>query len=91
MLIYQEGHEEAQEELPKKVKFFFSTAVQNWDAEFYVKVDDNIDIDLGRTSALFICINTEYHNFLLLAYLCLFTGTLSSTLFSTCRGVGWTS
>ncbi|CAO2825852.1 unnamed protein product [Amaranthus hypochondriacus] len=41
-----EGHEEAQEELPKKAKFFFSTAVQNWDAEFYVKVDDNIDLDL---------------------------------------------
>ncbi|PPR90872.1 hypothetical protein GOBAR_AA29816 [Gossypium barbadense] len=41
-----EGHEEAQEELPKKIKFFFSTAVQNWDAEFYIKVDDNIDVDL---------------------------------------------
>ncbi|KAF3447086.1 hypothetical protein FNV43_RR12266 [Rhamnella rubrinervis] len=41
-----DGHEEAQEELPKKAKFFFSTAVQNWDAEFYVKVDDNIDLDL---------------------------------------------
>lgn len=41
-----EGHEEAQEELPKKAKFFFSTAVQIWDAEFYVKVDDNIDLDL---------------------------------------------
>ncbi|KAG4953926.1 hypothetical protein JHK87_039520 [Glycine soja] len=41
-----EGHEEAQEELPKKVKTFFSTAVQNWDADFYVKVDDGIDIDL---------------------------------------------
>ncbi|KAA8525505.1 hypothetical protein F0562_007360 [Nyssa sinensis] len=41
-----DGHEEAQEELPNKVKFFFSTAVQNWDAEFYVKVDDNIDLDL---------------------------------------------
>ncbi|KAL6296684.1 hypothetical protein ACE6H2_004826 [Prunus campanulata] len=41
-----EGHEEAQEELTKKVKFFFSTAVQNWDAEFYVKVDDNINLDL---------------------------------------------
>ncbi|OMO61627.1 Glycosyl transferase, family 31, partial [Corchorus capsularis] len=41
-----EGHEEAQEEVPKKAKFFFSTAVQNWDADFYVKVDDNIDIDL---------------------------------------------
>ncbi|XP_021276213.1 hydroxyproline O-galactosyltransferase HPGT3 [Herrania umbratica] len=41
-----DGHEEAQEELPKKAKFFFSAAVQNWDAEFYVKVDDNIDIEL---------------------------------------------
>ncbi|KAK9742218.1 hypothetical protein RND81_03G156600 [Saponaria officinalis] len=41
-----EGHEEAQEELSKKAKYFFSTAVQNWDAEFYVKVDDNIDLDL---------------------------------------------
>lgn len=41
-----DGHEEAVEELPKKAKFFFSTAVQNWDAEFYVKVDDNIDLDL---------------------------------------------
>ncbi|KAJ4707850.1 Hexosyltransferase [Melia azedarach] len=41
-----EGHEEAQEELPKKAKFFFSTAVQIWDAEFYVKVDDNVDLDL---------------------------------------------
>jgi len=47
-LFYQEGHEEAQEELPKKVKTFFSTAVQNWDADFYVKVDDSIDIDLGK-------------------------------------------
>ncbi|GAB2275433.1 Hydroxyproline O-galactosyltransferase hpgt3 [Dionaea muscipula] len=41
-----EGHEEAQEELPRKAKFFFSTAVQNWDAEFYVKVDDGVKLDL---------------------------------------------
>uniref|UniRef100_A0A803NM75 Hexosyltransferase n=1 Tax=Cannabis sativa TaxID=3483 RepID=A0A803NM75_CANSA len=41
-----EGHEEAEEELPKKAKFFFSTAVQTWNADFYVKVDDNIDLDL---------------------------------------------
>ncbi|CAI9759679.1 unnamed protein product [Fraxinus pennsylvanica] len=40
-----DGHEEAQEELPKKAKFFFSTAVQTWDAEFYIKVDDNIDLN----------------------------------------------
>lgn len=45
--FYQERHEEAQEELPKKAKIYFSTAVQYWDAEFYVKVNDNMDIDLG--------------------------------------------
>ncbi|KAK4415394.1 Hydroxyproline O-galactosyltransferase HPGT3 [Sesamum alatum] len=38
-------HEEAQEELPKKTKFFFSTAVQMWDADFYIKVDDNVDLN----------------------------------------------
>ncbi|PIN24019.1 Galactosyltransferase [Handroanthus impetiginosus] len=40
-------HEEAQEELPKKAKFFFSTAVQMWNADFYVKVGDNVDLDIG--------------------------------------------
>ncbi|KAI4976742.1 hypothetical protein ZWY2020_050349 [Hordeum vulgare] len=42
-----ESHEEAAEELPKKVKFFFSAAIEAWDAEFYVKVDDNINLDLA--------------------------------------------
>ncbi|KAJ4959166.1 hypothetical protein NE237_026277 [Protea cynaroides] len=41
-----DGHEEAQEEFPKKSKFFFSRAVENWDAEFYVKVDDSINLEL---------------------------------------------
>ncbi|CAH1451887.1 unnamed protein product [Lactuca virosa] len=41
-----DAHEEAEEESPKKAKLFFSTAVQNWDAEFYVKVDNNINLDL---------------------------------------------
>lgn len=40
------SHEEAYEELPKKAKYFFSSAIHTWDAEFYVKVDDNIDVDL---------------------------------------------
>ncbi|KAL3838578.1 hypothetical protein ACJIZ3_023169 [Penstemon smallii] len=38
-------HEEAEEELPKKAKNFFSTAVQMWEADFYVKVDDTIDLN----------------------------------------------
>ncbi|GAA0159225.1 glycosyltransferase [Lithospermum erythrorhizon] len=41
-----DDHEEAQEELPNKAKFFFSTAFQIWDSDFYVKVDDNINLDL---------------------------------------------
>lgn len=45
---YKDGHEEAEEELPKKAKFFFSAAVEMWDAEFYVKVDDEINVDLGK-------------------------------------------
>ena len=44
----QDDHEEADEESSKKAKFFFSTAVQNWDAEFYVKVDKDIHLDLGN-------------------------------------------
>ncbi|CAM8881773.1 hypothetical protein QQ045_028642 [Rhodiola kirilowii] len=51
-ILILEGHEEAQEELPKKAKFFFSTAVQNWDAEFYIKVDDNINLDIDGLIAL---------------------------------------
>lgn len=41
-----ESHEEAAEELPKKAKFFFSSAVDRWNAEFYVKVDDGINVDI---------------------------------------------
>lgn len=87
--LYQEGHEEAQEELPKKVKTFFSTAVQNWDADFYVKVDDGIDIDLGK-DCLYI-------------YIFLFRSFVENYFFPNvklrhslfcslaCRGFNWTS
>ncbi|KAF3320512.1 putative beta-1,3-galactosyltransferase 10 isoform X2 [Carex littledalei] len=48
----RESHEEATEELPRKAKFFFSAAVETWDAEFYVKVDDNINIQLGESNGM---------------------------------------
>ncbi|KAH6782871.1 Galactosyltransferase family protein [Perilla frutescens var. hirtella] len=44
-LLVIDNHEEAQEESAKKAKSFFSTAVQTWDADFYVKVDDNVDLN----------------------------------------------
>lgn len=35
-------------ELSAKTKIYFATAVAMWDAEFYVKVDDDIHVNLGK-------------------------------------------
>ncbi|GLJ21828.1 hypothetical protein SUGI_0407970 [Cryptomeria japonica] len=43
-----ESHEEATEELPQKAKLFFSSAVEYWDADFYVRVEDNIYLNLDE-------------------------------------------
>ncbi|KAJ6819738.1 beta-1,3-galactosyltransferase 7-like [Iris pallida] len=40
-------HVEGYHELSAKTKTFFSTAVSQWDAEFYVKVDDDVHVNLG--------------------------------------------
>lgn len=45
-LINQE-HVEGYHELSAKTKIFFSTAVAKWDADFYVKVDDDVHVNLG--------------------------------------------
>ena len=38
---------EAVEESAKKTKSFFIYAVDNWDAEFYAKVNDDVYVNLG--------------------------------------------
>ncbi|GJN21373.1 hypothetical protein PR202_gb08842 [Eleusine coracana subsp. coracana] len=40
-------HVEGYHELSAKTKIFFSTAVSIWDADFYVKVDDDVHVNLG--------------------------------------------
>ncbi|XP_054788243.1 beta-1,3-galactosyltransferase 7 [Prosopis cineraria] len=40
-------HVEGYHELSAKTKTFFSTAVAKWDADFYVKVDDDVHVNLG--------------------------------------------
>ncbi|RDX71762.1 Beta-1,3-galactosyltransferase 7, partial [Mucuna pruriens] len=40
-------HVEGYHELSAKTKIFFSTAVSKWDADFYVKVDDDVHVNLG--------------------------------------------
>ncbi|KNA12884.1 hypothetical protein SOVF_121240 isoform A [Spinacia oleracea] len=40
-------HIEGYHELSAKTKIYFSTAVAKWDADFYVKVDDDVHLNLG--------------------------------------------
>lgn len=42
-----EEHVEGYHELSAKTKNFFSAAVAKWDADFYVKVDDDVHVNLG--------------------------------------------
>lgn len=44
-------HVEGYHELSTKTKIYFSTAVAKWDAEFYVKVDDDVHVNIGSLSA----------------------------------------
>ncbi|XP_042514194.1 beta-1,3-galactosyltransferase 7-like isoform X2 [Macadamia integrifolia] len=44
-------HVEGYHELSAKTKIFFSTAISIWDAEFYVKVDDDVHVNLGTLAA----------------------------------------
>lgn len=40
-------HVEGYHELSMKTKIYFSTVVAIWDADFYVKVDDDVHVNLG--------------------------------------------
>ncbi|GER41268.1 galactosyltransferase family protein [Striga asiatica] len=44
-------HIEGYHELTAKTKSFFTTAVERWDADFYVKVDDDVHVNLGTLAA----------------------------------------
>lgn len=43
-------HVEGYHELSSKTRLYFSTAVSMWDADFYVKVDDDVHVNLGELS-----------------------------------------
>ncbi|GLT78141.1 hypothetical protein SLA2020_496870 [Shorea laevis] len=44
-------HVEAPEEQSKKTKLFFIHAVENWEAEFYTKVNDDVYVHIGALGA----------------------------------------
>jgi hypothetical protein len=41
-------HVEGYLELSAKTKTYFATALATWEAEYYLKVDDDIHVNLGK-------------------------------------------
>lgn len=58
------NHIEAYHHLSTKTRLYFSTAVSMWDAHFYVKVDDDVHLNLG--------ISPLFPLLLLFSYFCIF-------------------
>lgn len=46
-------HVEGYHRLSSKTRIYFSTAVSMWDADFYVKVDDDVHVNLGTSIFFF--------------------------------------
>ncbi|KAG6633830.1 beta-1,6-galactosyltransferase GALT31A-like isoform X3 [Carya illinoinensis] len=45
------NHVEGYHELSSKTQIYFSAAVAKWDADFYIKVDDDVHINLGMVGS----------------------------------------
>ncbi|KAL6856894.1 hypothetical protein ACP4OV_018276 [Aristida adscensionis] len=50
--ILRLNHFEGSEELPTKIQMFLSTALTMWDADFYVKADDDVHVNIGITRSI---------------------------------------
>ena len=47
------NHVEGYHELSSKTRLYFSTAVSMWDADFYVKIDDDVHLNVGKLKHFF--------------------------------------
>eukprot|EP00850_Spirogloea_muscicola_P022699 SM000307S11696 [mRNA] locus=s307:63797:67350:- [translate_table: standard] len=47
-----DDHVEGYDELPKKTKIYFATVIKHWDADFYIKVDDDVYINVGKMAQM---------------------------------------
>ena len=50
---------ESPKERSRKIKSFFVHAVENWDAEFYAKINDDVYLNIGMQS-LIVCSGCEH-------------------------------
>lgn len=48
ILLSVQDHVEGYLELSAKTKIYFATAVALWDADFYIKVDDDVHVNIGK-------------------------------------------
>lgn len=53
LILWKQEHVEGYLELSAKTKTYFATAVALWDADFYVKVDDDVHVNIGRDQILY--------------------------------------
>ena len=51
---FMQDHVEGYLALSGKTKTYFSTAVSLWDADFYVKVDDDVHVNIGKSPMFFM-------------------------------------
>lgn len=47
-----EDHVESDDNLTQKTRLFFNKAVKTWDADFYVKMDDNIGLNIDMMASM---------------------------------------
>lgn len=47
LILLLQNHVEGYGGLPMKIQMFLSTALTMWDADFYVKADDNVHVNIG--------------------------------------------
>lgn len=50
--FFRLNHVEGYHELSSKSQIYFSTAVAKWDADFFIKVDDDVHVNLGVVGSL---------------------------------------
>ncbi|XP_044432262.1 beta-1,6-galactosyltransferase GALT31A isoform X1 [Triticum aestivum] len=50
--ILRLNHVEGQDRLPLKIQMFLSSVLSTWDADFYVKVDDDVHVNIGITRSI---------------------------------------
>ncbi|CAG7865012.1 unnamed protein product [Brassica rapa] len=78
--FFRLDHVEGYYNLSAKTKTFFSSAVATWDAEFYVKIDDDVHVNLGMLGS-----TLALHRHKPRVYIgCMKSGPIFFSLFKTC-------